>query len=105
MRISNLSLLKKLIRTSRIWLILIKLIFLLFWDKHIWSFFKRPNHTEILRKQSYRAKWITNELLRLGSAFIKVGQLLSSRPDILPKTWIKELSSLQDEVPRPPGTG
>jgi len=34
----------------------------------------------------------------LGGAFVKLGQLLSTRPDILPKNWIEELSRLQDEV-------
>ena len=26
--------------------------------------------------------------------------MLSARPDLLPKTWIKELSKLQDQVPQ-----
>ncbi len=35
-----------------------------------------------------------------GGAFLKVGQMLSARPDILPTTWIAELSVLQDAAPR-----
>lgn len=35
----------------------------------------------------------------LGPTFIKFGQILSSRPDLLPQDFIKELSKLQDEVP------
>ena len=40
-------------------------------------------------------------ILLLGAiaAFIKLGQLLSARPDVLPASWVAELSSLQDSVP------
>jgi ubiquinone biosynthesis protein len=35
-------------------------------------------------------------LVDLGPTYVKLGQLLSSRPDILPPAWITELSLLQD---------
>jgi ubiquinone biosynthesis protein len=35
-------------------------------------------------------------LVDLGPTYVKLGQLLSSRPDILPPGWITELSQLQD---------
>jgi ubiquinone biosynthesis protein len=34
-----------------------------------------------------------------GGGFLKVGQLLSSRPDLLPHVWVETLSVLQDDVP------
>lgn len=37
-------------------------------------------------------------LERLGPTFIKFGQVLSVRPDLIPKSYIKELEKLQDEV-------
>lgn len=36
---------------------------------------------------------------RLGPAFIKLGQILSLRPDLIPKEYCKELENLQDSVP------
>jgi ubiquinone biosynthesis protein len=33
-----------------------------------------------------------------GGAFLKVGQLLSARADLLPEVWVRELSTLQDDA-------
>jgi len=41
-------------------------------------------------------------LEELGTTYIKLGQLLSSRPDLLPDVYIEELSHLVDEVPPVP---
>ncbi|MCD4752656.1 MAG: hypothetical protein K8R40_06265 [Anaerolineaceae bacterium] len=35
----------------------------------------------------------------LGPTYVKLGQILSSRSDFLPDSWIKELQKLQDAVP------
>ena len=35
----------------------------------------------------------------LGPTFIKLGQILSTRADILPEEWVKELMKLRDELP------
>lgn len=41
-------------------------------------------------------------LEELGTTFIKLGQLLSSRPDLLPDIYIEELGRLVDDVPAVP---
>jgi predicted unusual protein kinase regulating ubiquinone biosynthesis (AarF/ABC1/UbiB family) len=44
------------------------------------------------------ASELPNELERLGPTFVKLGQLLSSRPDLLPPVYLKALGRLQDKV-------
>jgi ubiquinone biosynthesis protein len=38
-------------------------------------------------------------LEELGPTFVKLGQILSTRPDLIPPDYIKELQKLQDKVP------
>ncbi len=38
----------------------------------------------------------------LGPTFVKLGQVLATRPDIFPPNWIAEFSKLQDQVPAVP---
>ena len=38
-------------------------------------------------------------LEELGTTYLKLGQLLASRPDLLPDVYIEELGKLVDEVP------
>ena len=45
------------------------------------------------------AQRFTDLCVSHGGGFLKAGQLLSSRPDLLPQAWIETLSILQDEVP------
>ncbi len=92
------DLLKKLKRGFLIWITLISLLINLWLDNLRFTIFQNERNKKS-RIQIKRAKWFTNQLINLGSAFIKIGQLLSARPDLIPNTWIQELSKLQDQVP------
>lgn len=47
----------------------------------------------------WQGRWLCSRLLKLGPTFIKIGQSISTRADLLPLAYIKELSKLQDMVP------
>jgi predicted unusual protein kinase regulating ubiquinone biosynthesis (AarF/ABC1/UbiB family) len=49
-----------------------------------------------LAKQSV---WLRQSLIGLGPTFIKIGQALGTRADLLPLAYVKELATLQDQVP------
>ena len=50
-------------------------------------------------KAKEKAREFTNLLVELGPAFIKAGQALSTRPDIVPALVLEELAQLQDQLP------
>jgi len=68
-----------------------KFLFYLWWDGLLQN---KSAHTRRIR-----AHWLVNTLLDLGPTFIKIGQSLSTRADLLPLEYVKELEQLQDRVP------
>jgi predicted unusual protein kinase regulating ubiquinone biosynthesis (AarF/ABC1/UbiB family) len=54
--------------------------------------------------EKYRrhARKILDAFIELGPVYIKLGQWLSSRADLLPQPYLEELSKLQDDVPAAP---
>ncbi len=49
--------------------------------------------------QKKLAKNLLTTLIELGPCFIKVGQSLSTRPDLVRRDWLEELTNLQDNLP------
>lgn len=53
----------------------------------------------VAKNQPLRAEQLRQMLTALGPAFIKVGQALSTRPDLVPPQYLEELTKLQDQLP------
>mgnify|MGYP001248987907 CR=1 FL=1 len=84
---------QRLIR--RLWQTLVPIGLLLLGVGFDWMF-RRLNNEERARS---RARECAELLVDLGPAFIKAGQALSTRPDIVPPLLLEELSQLQDQLP------
>lgn len=54
---------------------------------------------QVERHKSLRASQLRQLLTQLGPTFIKVGQALSIRPDLIRKDLLEELTLLQDQLP------
>ena len=72
--------LRRIWRALTIWRVVLQLLVLLWWDGQSWSYRNGDSPQTRAARQVSRARWLTAELLQLGSAFIKLGQLLSARP-------------------------
>ena len=78
-------------RQFKIFGITFRLLFSLWWDK------TTSNNSP--RRRHRLAKWLVINILDLGPTFIKIGQALSTRADLIPIEYIQEFSQLQDRVP------
>ena len=80
-----------LTRQGKIFRVAFKLSFFLWWDNLVGNNSSEQRHD--------RAKWLVRNLLDLGPTFIKIGQSLSTRADLIPLEYVEELGQLQDKVP------
>jgi predicted unusual protein kinase regulating ubiquinone biosynthesis (AarF/ABC1/UbiB family) len=86
-------------RPLRIWWLALRLAGSLWWNGQGWTYPGGVTPERRSRRSRRLAHWLTGQFLELGSAFIKLGQLLSARPDVLPAELVEELARLQDQVP------
>lgn len=57
---------------------------------------------EELMEYNQAPEELTEDLKNMGPTYIKLGQLLSTRPDLLPDPYLDALTSLQDDLPKIP---
>ncbi|MEH2135619.1 ABC1 kinase family protein [Nostoc sp.] len=62
----------------------------------LWSDSKRGI---VVKNDRRRATQLRELLTKLGPAYIKIGQALSTRPDLVPTVYLEELTKLQDQLP------
>ena len=88
------------IRTIQVLIKLLPTILALRKDRKTWI---KQEKNEIDSEQFRKnARKVLNTFISLGPVYIKLGQWLSSRADILPQPYLEELSKLQDSVPPAP---
>jgi predicted unusual protein kinase regulating ubiquinone biosynthesis (AarF/ABC1/UbiB family) len=70
-------------------------------DRKRWFFFGAPlERTAAFHKA--RADRMVASIAALGPSFVKLGQVFSSRSDLLPEPYVTEISKLTDQVPPVP---
>ncbi|MCU1265438.1 MAG: hemL [Acidobacteria bacterium] len=46
-----------------------------------------------------QGEWLRGYLIRSGPVFIKMGQIIATRSDLIPEEWVRTLATLQDAAP------
>src|SRR6478672_3937722 len=86
-------------RLSEIAQVAVKHGFGYFFERHrLTDLFPWVSHDGSAETQSDRGRRLRETLDELGPTFVKFGQLLSTRPDIVPPDIVVELQKLQDDV-------
>jgi len=83
----------------RPWILLSRLVVVLFTLGRLAVEIVVQGNSADAKVQQRLARRILTSLTDLGPCFIKVGQALSTRPDLVRRDWLEELSRLQDDLP------
>jgi len=69
---------------------------MLFFALQVWWNGRGGTSEKVQRRQAQRLRELLTDL---GPAYIKIGQALSTRPDLVPPLYLDELTRLQDQLP------
>ncbi|XP_027076762.1 protein ACTIVITY OF BC1 COMPLEX KINASE 8, chloroplastic [Coffea arabica] len=86
-------------RTLEIWGFVLTFVFRVWLNNQKFSYRGGMTEEKKVQRRKVLAKWLKENILRLGPTFIKVGQQFSTRVDILAQEYVDQLSELQDQVP------
>ncbi|XP_021736623.1 uncharacterized protein LOC110703185 [Chenopodium quinoa] len=86
-------------RTLEIWGFVLTFVFRVWLSNQKFSYKGGMTEEKKRLKRMTLAKWLKENILRLGPTFIKIGQQFSTRVDILAQEYVDQLSELQDQVP------
>lgn len=79
----------------------IGVVFFVAFCRYLWLRATGHGRAKVTRDE-LRGEVLAGALERLGATFVKFGQILATRPDILPEGVTRALSRLQDDVPAAP---
>jgi len=86
-----------LVRNAEVWKFALKSVYKSLKPRKMKA--KGATEEEMKQAQVKAAEYIRDGLLQLGPSFVKLGQVASTRTDVLPETYTEVLKTLTDEVP------
>ncbi|CAM8986852.1 unnamed protein product [Rhodiola kirilowii] len=86
-------------RNIEVWSLIISLRIRFLLDNAKFTYLGGFTEDKKRKRMRRTASWLREQMLKLGATFIKLGQLMSSRSDLLPIEYVEELAKLQDRVP------
>nr|WP_299201625.1 AarF/UbiB family protein [uncultured Brumimicrobium sp.] len=73
-----------------------------YWNSDVFSYSEDginvTNSDDVVSKFDHTPEELTEDLKKMGPTYVKLGQLLSTRPDLLPSHFMEALATLQDDV-------
>ncbi|KAA8524878.1 hypothetical protein F0562_011301 [Nyssa sinensis] len=86
-------------RSVDVWSFVLSLQVRVLLDNAKWTYLGGFSEDKQKNRRRRTASWLRERVLQLGPTFIKLGQVSSTRSDLLPREFVDELAKLQDRVP------